>query len=45
MSGAGQSYSQAGDRNSAFASEAYWEGPPVHAQGEGRTSERKYGSI
>ncbi|KAK4585166.1 hypothetical protein RGQ29_022721 [Quercus rubra] len=45
VSGAGQSYSRAADRNSAFASEAYWEGPPVHAQGEGRTSERKYGSI
>ncbi|GMY12135.1 G-protein coupled receptor [Fagus crenata] len=45
VSGVGQGYSRAEDRNSAFANEAYWERPPVNAQGAGRPSERKYGSI
>ncbi|KAB1201948.1 hypothetical protein CJ030_MR8G004541 [Morella rubra] len=44
VSGAGQSYSRAEDLNSAFTRTS-WERPPVPAQGTGRPSEKKYGSI
>ncbi|GMN29313.1 hypothetical protein TIFTF001_002385 [Ficus carica] len=45
VSRAGQGYTRAEDINSAFASEASWERPPVSAQGTRKQSERKYGAI
>ncbi|XP_038700550.1 uncharacterized protein LOC119997461 isoform X2 [Tripterygium wilfordii] len=45
VSGEGHSYSRPEDLNSAFASEASWERPPVSARGTWRPSERKYGSV
>ncbi|KAL5566316.1 hypothetical protein UlMin_029480 [Ulmus minor] len=45
VSGGRQIYARAEDLNSAFASEASWERPPLSTQGTMRQNDRKYGAI